>query len=52
MIVTKPGRQRRISDEACRRIVEWKRLSELCKELDVPRKTAERIRTKYRQVFQ
>lgn len=52
MIVTKRGRQRKISDEAYRRIVEWKRFTDLCKELDVPKKTAERIRTKYRQVFQ
>lgn len=52
MSVTKRGRQRRISDEAYRRIIEWKRLSDLCKELDVPTKTAERIRTKHRQVFQ
>lgn len=51
MSVTKRSR-RKISDEAYRRIVEWKRLKDLCKELDVPKKTAERIRTKYRQVFQ
>jgi hypothetical protein len=44
--------RRKISDEAYRRIVEWKRLSELCRDLGVPKKTAERIRTKYRQVFQ
>lgn len=52
MIVTKRGRPRKISDEAYRRIVEWKRLTDLCKELGVPKRAAERIRTKYRQVFQ
>lgn len=52
MIVTKRRRHRRVSDEACRRIIEWKRLTDLCKELGVPKKAAERIRTKYRQVFQ
>jgi hypothetical protein len=52
--VTKTKRRlhRNVSDEACRRIIEWKRLSELCRDLGVPKKTAERIRTKYRQVFQ
>lgn len=52
MIVTKRGRPRNISDEAYRRILEWKRLSDLAAELGVPRKTVERIRTryKYRQV--
>lgn len=52
MIITKRSRPRSVSDEAYRRIVEWKRLSDLCRELGVPKKTAERIRTKYRQVFQ
>lgn len=52
MNATKRGRPRRIPDEAYRRIIEWRRLSELCKELGVSRKHAERIRTKYRQVFQ
>jgi len=52
MIVTKRGRPRKITDEAYRRIVEWKRLSVLCNELGVSKRYAERIRTgyKYKQV--
>ena len=52
MNAQKRGRPRRYPDEACQRIVEWKKLKDLCRELGVPLKSAERLRTKYRQVFQ
>jgi hypothetical protein len=52
MSVKKRGRPRKFSDEAYRRIIEWQRFTDLCKELGVPKKTAEWIRTKHRQVFQ
>lgn len=47
MIVTKRGRQSNISDEAYRRIAQWKPLKQLATELGVPLKAAERIRTGY-----
>lgn len=52
MNIAKRGRPSKLTDEQYHRIVEWKRLSELCRDLGVPKKTAERIRTKHRQVFQ
>jgi hypothetical protein len=52
MNVTKRGRPRRLTDEQYRQILAWKRLSVLCQEIGVSKKAAERIRTKFRQVFQ
>lgn len=54
MIVTKRGRPRKLTDEQYRQILAWKRLSVLCKEIGVSKKTAESIRTgyKYKQVAQ
>jgi hypothetical protein len=52
MSVTKRKRPTRLTDDQCRQILAWKRLSVLCKEIGVPKKAAERIRSKHRQVFQ
>lgn len=46
----KRGRPRKIPEEAYRQIIEWKNLTDLCRELGVHRRTADWIRTKYRQV--
>jgi len=47
MIVTKRNRPTNITDEQYRRVVEWKPLKRLVKELGMNLKAAERIRTGY-----
>lgn len=44
---TKRGRPRQITDEQYQKIIEWKRLKDLAKEIGIPLRTAHMIREGY-----